>query len=310
MKVAILGYGKMGKEIEKISLLRGHELIYKIDKESQVKNIYDADVAINFSTPETAVQNITLGLKSSVPVVSGTTGWLSDLNKIKELSQEKNTSFLYSSNFSLGVNLFFELNNKLAVIMKKYNQYDLKIEEIHHTQKIDKPSGTAISLAEDIIQNGNYDRWTMDDKKNTIKIDSKRIDKVPGTHIVNYFSEIDSIEIKHTANNRKGFALGAVLAAEWIINKKGIFKKLQNRLQAIGRMAFTNYIGMSLICTLIFNGHGLGLFGTFDRLQQFLIVIGLWVIMLIISPLVLKKYQFGPLESMWRKLTYFSFKNS
>jgi len=224
MKVAILGYGKMGKEIEKISLLRGHELIYKIDKESQVKNIYDADVAINFSTPETAVQNITLGLKSSVPVVSGTTGWLSDLNKIKELSQEKNTSFLYSSNFSLGVNLFFELNNKLAEIMKKYNQYNLKIEEIHHTQKIDKPSGTAISLAEDIIQNGNYDRWTMDDKKNTINIDSKRIDKVPGTHIVNYFSEIDSIEIKHTANNRKGFALGAVLAAEWIINKKGIFK--------------------------------------------------------------------------------------
>jgi 4-hydroxy-tetrahydrodipicolinate reductase len=159
-----------------------------------------------------------------VPVVSGTTGWLSDFNKIKELSQEKNTSFLYSSNFSLGVNLFFELNNKLAEIMKKYNQYNLKIEEIHHTQKIDKPSGTAISLAEDIIQNGNYDRWTMDDKKNTIKIDSKRIDKVPGTHIVNYFSEIDSIEIKHTANNRKGFALGAVLAAEWIINKKGIFK--------------------------------------------------------------------------------------
>jgi 4-hydroxy-tetrahydrodipicolinate reductase len=170
------------------------------------------------------VQNITLGLKSSVPVVSGTTGWLSDFNKIKELSQEKNTSFLYSSNFSLGVNLFFELNNKLAEIMKKYNQYNLKIEEIHHTQKIDKPSGTAISLAEDIIQNGNYDRWTMDDKKNTINIDSKRIDKVPGTHIVNYFSEIDSIEIKHTANNRKGFALGAVLAAEWIINKKGIFK--------------------------------------------------------------------------------------
>ena len=224
MKVAILGYGKMGKEIEKISLQRGHEVIYKIDKESQVENIYNADVAINFSTPETTVQNITLGLKSSVPVVSGTTGWLSDLNKIKELSQEKNTSFLYSSNFSLGVNLFFELNNKLAVIMKKYNQYDLKIEEIHHTQKIDKPSGTAISLAEDIIQNGNYDRWTMDDKKNTINIDSKRIDKVPGTHIVNYFSEIDSIEIKHTANNRKGFALGAVLAAEWIINKKGIFK--------------------------------------------------------------------------------------
>jgi len=214
----------MGKEIEKISLQRGHEVIYKIDKESQVENIYNADVAINFSTPETAIQNITLWLKSSVPVVSGTTGWLSDFNKIKELSQEKNTSFLYSSNFSLGVNLFFELNNKLAEIMKKYNQYNLKIEEIHHTQKIDKPSGTAISLAEDIIQNGNYDRWTMDDKKNTINIDSKRIDKVPGTHIVNYFSEIDSIEIKHTANNRKGFALGAVLAAEWIINKKGIFK--------------------------------------------------------------------------------------
>ena len=173
MKVAILGYGKMGKEIEKISLFRGHEVIYKIDKESQVENIYNADVAINFSTPETAVQNITLGLKSSVPVVSGTTGWLSDLNKIKELSQEKNTSFLYSSNFSLGVNLFFELNKKLAEIMKKYNQYNLKIEEIHHTQKIDKPSGTAISLAEGIIENGNYEGWTMDDKENTININSK-----------------------------------------------------------------------------------------------------------------------------------------
>ena len=224
MKIALIGYGKMGKEIEKISNERGHEVIYKIDKDSNLKNISGADVAINFCTPETALQNIELGLKSSIPVVSGTTGWLSDFNKIQELSKKLDISFLYSSNFSLGVNLFFDLNKKLAEIMKKHDQYDLNIEETHHIQKVDKPSGTAITLAEGIIEKGKYNNWSMDNEKKSIPIESKRIDKVPGTHMVNYSSELDSIEIKHIAKNRTGFALGAVIAAEWILDKRGVFE--------------------------------------------------------------------------------------
>ncbi|SVA22499.1 uncharacterized protein METZ01_LOCUS75353 [marine metagenome] len=224
MKIAILGYGKMGKEIEKISLERGHDIIFKIDKDSKVENIKGADVAINFSTPDSAVKNIELGLKSLVPVISGTTGWLSDFIRIKELSEKLKISFLYSSNFSLGVNLFFELNKKLAEIMKKHDQYKLNIEETHHTKKIDKPSGTAISLAEGIIETGKYSDWSINIHKNkSISIESKRIDKVHGIHKVKYSSIIDSIEIIHTAKNRKGFALGAIISAEWIINKKGIF---------------------------------------------------------------------------------------
>ena len=224
MKIALIGYGKMGKEIEKISNERGHEVIYKIDKDSNLKNISGADVAINFCTPETALQNIELGLKSSIPVISGTTGWLSDFNKIQELSKNLDISFLYSSNFSLGVNLFFDLNKKLAEIMKKHDQYSLKIEETHHIQKVDKPSGTAITLAEGIIEKGKYNNWSMDNEKKSIPIECKRIDKVAGTHIVNYSSELDSIEIKHIAKNRTGFALGAVIAAEWIVDKRGIFE--------------------------------------------------------------------------------------
>ena len=224
MKIALIGYGKMGKEIEKISNERGHEVIYKIDKDSNLKNISGADVAINFCTPETALQNIELGLKSSIPVVSGTTGWLSDFNKIQELSKKLDISFLYSSNFSLGVNLFFDLNKKLAEIMKKHDQYNLNIEETHHIQKVDKPSGTAITLAEGIIEKGKYNNWSMDNEKKSIPIECKRIDKVAGTHIVNYSSELDSIEIKHIAKNRTGFALGAVIAAEWIVDKKGVFE--------------------------------------------------------------------------------------
>ena len=224
MKIALIGYGKMGKEIEKISHERGHEVIFKIDKDSDLKNISGADVAINFCTPETALQNIELGLKSSIPVVSGTTGWLSDFNKIQELSKNLDISFLYSSNFSLGVNLFFDLNKKLAEIMKKHDQYSLKIEETHHIQKVDKPSGTAITLAEGIIEKGKYNNWSMDNEKKSIPIECKRIDKVAGTHIVNYSSELDSIEIKHIAKNRTGFALGAVIAAEWIVDKKGVFE--------------------------------------------------------------------------------------
>lgn len=225
MKIALLGYGKMGKEIEEISVERGHKIVYKIDKNSVDSNINEADIAINFSTPETAVQNIKLALKSGVPVVCGTTGWLSDFKMIKELSIKSKISFLYSSNFSLGVNLFFELNKKLTQIMNKHHQYSLNIEEIHHTEKIDKPSGTSISLANDIIESGKYNSWSINNKENkSIRIDSKRINEVPGTHIINYSSEVDSIEIKHTANNRKGFAFGAILASEWLINKKGVFE--------------------------------------------------------------------------------------
>jgi 4-hydroxy-tetrahydrodipicolinate reductase len=158
-------------------------------------------------------------------VVCGTTGWLSDFKMIKELSIKSKISFLYSSNFSLGVNLFFELNKKLTQIMNKHHQYSLNIEEIHHTEKIDKPSGTSISLANDIIESGKYNSWSINNKENkSIRIDSKRINEVPGTHIINYSSEVDSIEIKHTANNRKGFAFGAILASEWLINKKGVFE--------------------------------------------------------------------------------------
>jgi 4-hydroxy-tetrahydrodipicolinate reductase len=225
MKIAILGYGKMGKEIEKISLERGHDIIFKIDKDSTVKNIKDADVAINFSTPNSAINNIELGLKSLVPVISGTTGWLSDFNRIKELSKKLKTSFLYSSNFSLGVNLFFDLNKRLAEIMKKHDQYELNIEETHHINKIDQPSGTAISLAEGIIQTGKYKDWSIIKNKNkSISIKSNRLDKVNGIHKVKYSSMIDSIEITHTAKNRRGFALGAIISAEWIINKKGVFE--------------------------------------------------------------------------------------
>ena len=225
MKIAILGYGKMGKEIEKISLERGHDIIFKIDKDSTVKDIKDADVAINFSTPDSAVNNIKLGLKSLVPVISGTTGWLSDFNRIKELSKKLKTSFLYSSNFSLGVNLFFDLNKRLAEIMKKHDQYELNIEETHHINKIDQPSGTAISLAEGIIQTGKYKDWSIIKNNNkSISIKSNRLDKVNGIHKVKYSSMIDSIEITHTAKNRRGFALGAIISAEWIINKKGVFE--------------------------------------------------------------------------------------
>lgn len=225
MKIAILGYGKMGKEIEKISLERGHNIIFKIDKNSIVKNIEGADVAINFSTPNSAVNNIELALKSLVPVISGTTGWLSDFNRIKELSNKLKTSFLYSSNFSLGVNLFFDLNKRLAKIMKKHDQYKLNIEETHHINKIDRPSGTAISLAKGIIETGKYSDWSLNRNTNkSISIKSKRIDKVHGIHKVKYSSMTDSIEITHTAKNRRGFALGAIICAEWIINKKGIFE--------------------------------------------------------------------------------------
>jgi len=224
MKIALLGYGKMGKEIEKISIERGHSISVIIDKEDDVKSLIGSDVAINFSTPSSAVSNIKLSLDSSIPIISGTTGWLENYNEIVEYSKNTKTSFMYASNYSLGVNLFFELNKKLTSLLNKHDQYKIALQEIHHTEKIDKPSGTALTLAQDIIKGTNYKDWSFKNNTDkTIKMESVRENNVPGTHKVKYDSEIDSIEITHTAHSRKGFALGAVVAAEWIIDKKGVF---------------------------------------------------------------------------------------
>lgn len=224
MKIALLGYGKMGRMIEKIALSRGHEIIAKIDINSKATDISNADVAIDFSIPDAAFDNISLCLKSGVPVISGTTGWLDKYPQAVALCNEHKGAFIYASNYSLGVNIFFQINEYLAKIMNNHPQYNISMEEIHHTQKLDAPSGTAITLAEGIINNTDKTAWTLDNPgENEIQIDAKRIDDVPGTHSVSYQSEVDSIEMTHTANSREGFALGAVVAAEWIIGKSGIF---------------------------------------------------------------------------------------
>ncbi|MGN6601253.1 MAG: 4-hydroxy-tetrahydrodipicolinate reductase [Ginsengibacter sp.] len=230
MKIALLGYGKMGHAIEEIALQRGHEIVLKINDQNlddlTVPNIRKADVAIEFTNPESAVKNILFCLNENVPVVCGTTGWLDELKNIEQKCKEKNGSFLYASNFSVGVNIFFELNKKLASLLKPHPAYEPAIEEIHHSQKKDAPSGTAITLAEQIIDvSDKKTKWvnTLSKDENELQIISKRIGEVPGTHSVKYTSPIDDIEIIHTAHNRKGFAEGAVLAAEFIAAKKGIF---------------------------------------------------------------------------------------
>jgi 4-hydroxy-tetrahydrodipicolinate reductase len=225
MKIAILGYGKMGKAIEQIALQRGHSIVIKVDKNTTSYNIKEADAAIDFSIPSVAVTNISNCINNGIPIVSGTTGWLNDYDDMTELAKKKNGAFIYASNFSLGVNIFFELNKTLAKMMSKLSQYNASIEEIHHTQKIDAPSGTAITLAESIIENTNYNNWKLGeaDNSNDISIEAKRIDNVPGTHLINYDSQVDSISISHTAHSRDGFALGAVIAAEWLIGKTGVF---------------------------------------------------------------------------------------
>ncbi len=224
MKIALLGYGKMGKVIEKIALERGHEIVLKKDEFNTFDGLSTADVAIDFSTPSIAVENISTAINHGIPVISGTTGWLENYPEIERLCNEKKAAFLYGSNFSLGVNLFFELNEYLAKMMAKFKDYKVTMEEIHHTQKLDKPSGTAISLANAIINHTDKNNWAIENpKEDDVFIDVKRIDDVPGTHSVYYNSDVDFIEIKHIAHNREGFALGAVIAAEWIIGKKGIF---------------------------------------------------------------------------------------
>ncbi len=226
MKIALLGYGKMGQAIEQIALNRGHDIVLKIDKNDTNYDITKADVAIDFSIPSVAFSNISNCLNHKVPVISGTTGWLDQYNEAVNLCKAKNGAFIYASNYSLGVNIFFELNKTLAKMMANLEQYKVSMEEIHHTQKLDAPSGTAISLAQDIIANNNtYKQWSLNtsETSNSLPIVSKRIPEVPGTHTVTYKSEVDTITIEHEAHNRQGFALGAVIASEWIIGKNGVF---------------------------------------------------------------------------------------
>jgi 4-hydroxy-tetrahydrodipicolinate reductase len=225
MNIALLGYGKMGKTIEQIAIKRGHNVVLTIDKDTINYDITKADVAIDFSVPSVAFKNISNCINNNVPVISGTTGWLDKYDDAVALCKEKKGAFIYSSNYSLGVNIFFELNKTLAKMMSALKQYNVAVEEIHHTQKLDAPSGTAISLANDIIEyHKGFTNWKLDENgKNTIPITAKRIADVPGTHTVTYKSEVDTIKIEHIAHNRQGFALGAVIAAEWIVGKTGVF---------------------------------------------------------------------------------------
>jgi len=225
MKVGLIGYGKMGKAIEDILVERGHDVVLKISHTPTTEELKNVEVAIEFSKPEYAYENLKVLLEANIPTICGTTGWLDKISEIEQLTTANNTAFIYASNFSLGVNLFFELNKQLAKMMAKYrNEYNIHLEEIHHTQKLDAPSGTAITIAEGIIENSTYSSWSMENNnEDIIPVEAKRIEDVPGTHIVQYTSKVDTIEISHTAHNRKGFALGAVIAAEWIIDKHGVF---------------------------------------------------------------------------------------
>ena len=225
MKIALVGYGKMGKIIDEIATARGHEIVARLNETPTAENLNHADVVIEFSQPEVAFNNIKTCLVNKIPVVCGTTGWLAQKPEAENIALENGTAFLYGSNFSLGVNLFFALNEKLANMMKNFSEYHVQLEEVHHVHKKDAPSGTAISVAEGIITNNpRFDAWKLDETKdNQLGIFAIREDEVPGTHSVFYRSEVDEIEIKHTAFNRNGFALGAVIAAEWIKGKCGVF---------------------------------------------------------------------------------------
>ena len=230
MRIALIGYGKMGKAIEEVALLRGHEIVLKIDQPNlhdfTKENMIKADVAIEFTSPLTAFENIKSCIEFGVPVVCGSTGWTDKLEEMKKNCVDKNGSFIYSSNYSVGVNIFFEVNKKLAQLMASHKDYEVILEETHHTQKKDAPSGTAISLAEQLLEHiKRKKQWVneISDNPEDLEIISQRIDPAPGTHSVKYSSAIDNIEIIHTAHNRKGFAGGAVLAAEFLKNKKGFF---------------------------------------------------------------------------------------
>lgn len=230
MNIALIGYGKMGKAIEEIALEKGHAISLKITSKNSadltIENLVGTDVAIEFTNPESAVENLYTCFKANVPVVCGSTGWLSQINEVEENCTSHNAALVYASNFSVGVNIFFELNKKLAQLMANQPSYKVVLEEIHHTQKRDAPSGTAITIAEQLINHlPQISSWV--NKETTVEkelaIISKRIDSAPGTHTVTFSSQIDDIKIIHTAHNRQGFAAGAILAAEFLTNKKGFF---------------------------------------------------------------------------------------
>jgi len=229
MKIAIIGYGKMGKTIENIALQNGDEIVLRITnqniEEFTSENLQKVDVAIEFTRPEVAFDNIKLCIGSGIPVVSGTTGWIDKIAEIHDVTKQHKGAFFYASNFSIGVNIFFALNKKLATMMNEHPDYTASIHEIHHTQKIDAPSGTAITLSEDIIKNvQSINTWAQQKtQSDELHITSARIDKTPGTHIVTYTSDIDEIEIIHTAKSREGFAQGALMAARWLVGKQGCF---------------------------------------------------------------------------------------
>ena len=225
MKIALVGYGKMGKIIHQIALKRGHDVVATLDETPTLEKLNNPDVVIEFSSPESAFGNIKFCLENKIPVVSGTTGWLEKKPEVEKIALENETGFLYGSNFSLGVNLFFALNEKLAEMMAPFqNDYSCQLEEIHHIHKLDAPSGTAISIAEGIFKHSDFKSWKLDETQGTeLGITAIREGEVPGTHSVFYRSEVDEIEIKHTAFNRNGFAVGAVIAAEWLPGKVGSF---------------------------------------------------------------------------------------
>lgn len=227
--ILLVGYGKMGQAIEKIALERGNTIAGVIDHNTpemwdKLKSL-NADAAIEFTRPDVAFENLKRLLEAGIPTVSGTTGWIDRKPEIEEIAQKNDTGFFYASNFSVGVNIFFNINKVLAKLMNNFPNYNVEMEEIHHIHKLDEPSGTAITLAEGIFENHRKEEWNLSTERSDkdIAITSKREGEVPGTHIINYTSEIDDIEIKHTAHNRKGFATGAVMAGEYMVGKKGIF---------------------------------------------------------------------------------------
>ncbi|WGF91500.1 4-hydroxy-tetrahydrodipicolinate reductase [Aequorivita marisscotiae] len=224
MKIALLGYGKMGKVIEKLALEKGHSVVFKSTIDSSEGNFKEADVAIEFSAPEAAVSNISKALEAGIPVVSGTTGWLARYHEMVNLCESRNGSFISASNFSVGVNLFFSINEYAAKLMAPWKEYDVSVEEIHHTEKKDAPSGTAITMAEGILKHSDKRDWQLDSSdEKSLKITAKREEDVKGTHTVSYNSTIDAISLEHVAHSRDGFAKGAILAAEFLKDKKGIF---------------------------------------------------------------------------------------
>ena len=231
LNILIIGYGKMGKEIEAVALSKGHQIFYRIDspEDWQQLEANSIDVAIDFSMPEIAIDNIFKCLDLNIPLVMGTTAWYDRMREVEEEVKKRNAAFLWASNFSLGVNITFHLNQKLAKIMSEFSDYEAKIHEIHHTQKLDAPSGTAISLANGILSNtSKYQNWQLieDDQtpqKNSLPISYSREGDVKGTHMISYENEMDKISLKHEAKSRKGFAVGAVLAAEWLMGKQGFF---------------------------------------------------------------------------------------